>query len=91
VLSFKGLSFNLSYGLLGLLYSILLAWIRPQVAESQTALTPQMLENLVFVKSFQWFPWFFLAGWGIFLVFAALRLKGSTIHRKAWLVPQNEE
>jgi len=37
VLSFKGLSFNLAYGVIGVLYALLLAALRPQMAVSQPA------------------------------------------------------
>ncbi len=38
VLSFKGLSFNLAYGLIGVLYSVLLLFLRPQIAASHPGL-----------------------------------------------------
>jgi hypothetical protein len=82
VLSFKGLSFNLFYGLVGLLYAVLIAALRPQVAASHAGITPEALENLVFITSFQWFPWTFLAGLILFLVFAAHKLKSSNLHQQ---------
>ncbi len=83
VLSFKGLSYNLAYGLLGLLYSLLVAWTRPEIVRQYPAADPQMIENLVFKGTFSWFPWAFLAGFVIFFWFAAWRLKGSNRHRRA--------
>jgi len=82
VLSFKGLSFNLSYGIIGLLYSVLLSWLRPQVAITHTNINSQTLENIIFIKSFQWFPWAFFIGLVIFLMFAAQHLKGTRIHKQ---------
>jgi hypothetical protein len=74
VLSFKGLSLNLSYGLVGLLYSVLLAFLRPQVAQQHAEAGPQALENLIFIASLQWFPWVFLVGLALFLLFALDKL-----------------
>jgi hypothetical protein len=66
VLSFKGLSYNLSYGILGIGYALLLK-IKKQALESGSLpgtpeLDPAMIENLVFKNSFSWFPGTFLAG-----------------------------
>jgi MFS family permease len=47
VLSFKGLSFNLAYGLIGVLYSILLAFLRPQIAATNPGMDRLDLENAV--------------------------------------------
>ena len=84
VLSFKGLSFNLAYGLAGLLYAGLIAGLRPRIAETHTGLEATALENVVFIQSFQWFQWVFLAGFLVFLLFAARRLKSSDLHRQVW-------
>ena len=82
VLSFKGLSFNLFYGLVGLFYAVLIATLRPQVAATHAGINPESLENLVFIKSFQWFPWTFLFGLMLFLVFAAYKLKSTNLHQQ---------
>ena len=82
VLSFKGLAYNLSYGLIGLLYSLLVAWTRPEIVRQYPAAAPQMIENLVFKGTFSWFPWAFLAGLVIFFGFAGLRLRGADQHRR---------
>ncbi len=82
VLSFKGLAYNLSYGLIGLLYSLLVAWTRPEIIRQYPAADLQMIENLVFKGTFSWFPWAFLAGLVIFFGFAGWRLRGSDQHRR---------
>ena len=58
VLSFKGLAYNVSYGLLGVLYALLLK-IKKQGIISED------IENIVFIETFSWFPitfivWFFI-------------------------------
>ena len=82
VLSFKGLSFNLAYGVIGVLYSLLLAQLRFQVAAAQPGLVGAQLENLVFIKSIAWFPWYFLVTMLAVLVFARWRLKNTDAHKK---------
>jgi MFS family permease len=79
VLSFKGLFMNLSYGMIGLLYAFLFAMLRPGISEKHPHLADQLLENLVFIQSFQWFPWTFVIGLSLFLVFARHKLGSSAI------------
>ena len=74
VLSFKGLSYNLAYGVLGILYSILLAATRPGVEKLNPGATGDLMENLVFVKSFIWFPITLLVALTLFVCFALWRL-----------------
>jgi MFS family permease len=81
VLSFKGLSFNLAYGLIGVLYSILLAVLRPQIAASRPDLKLVGLENEVFIRSIFWFPWYFLLTMVTLLIIARWRLKNTNEHR----------
>lgn len=82
VLSFKGLSFNLAYGLIGVLYSMLLSHLSLQVAADQPDLISTQLENLVFVKSIAWFPGYFLLTMLAVLIFARWRLKNTDEHKK---------
>lgn len=75
ILSFKGLAFNLSYGLLGILYSALIAATRENIGNSQPNLEALVLENKVFIESFQVFPWFFLGLISFFILFGVIRYK----------------
>ena len=61
VLSFKGLSYNLTYGLLGVAYALILRLEKAGLA-NRDALDSGTLENLVFVQTFFWFPAFFVMG-----------------------------
>ncbi len=79
ILSFKGLSLNLSYGLVGLMYSALLALLRPQVTALHPDAGQPALENLLFIASMQWFPWVFLGGLALFLLFAVIKLKSKVL------------
>ncbi len=68
VLSFKGLFYNISYGMLGMGYAFLLK-TKKLVFESEIShyvenINPDtsMIENLVFRDSFSWFPGTFIVG-----------------------------
>jgi hypothetical protein len=50
VLSFKGLAYNVSYGVLGVLYALLLK------SKKEGLIITEALENKVFVDTFIWFP-----------------------------------
>jgi hypothetical protein len=78
VLSFKGLSFNLAYGLAGILYSLLLAFMRQQPATNPALVSGGELENLIFVKSFAVFPAAFLVALIPFVIYARRRMKSIT-------------
>lgn len=61
VLSFKGLSYNISYGLLGIAYALVLKLEKSGLAGKEMSGSDTM-ENLVFVNTFFWFPAFFVIG-----------------------------
>ena len=72
VLSFKGLSMNLAYGVVGILYSLLVAYLRANVSGSDAQaqeLTAEAIENMVFVKAMGWFPWYFSLTVAVVLVY----------------------
>jgi len=81
VLSFKGLSFNLAYGLIGVLYSILLVFLRPQIAASHPDLGRAVIENLVFINSIGWFPWYFLLTLAALLAVARWQLQNTDVYK----------
>ncbi len=66
VLSFKGLAYNLSYGILGVGYALLLKTkkqaLEPKFFLENKDIGPAMLENIIFKESFTWFPGTFLVG-----------------------------
>lgn len=82
VLSFRGLSFNLAYGLIGILYALLLAALRPQVAASHPGLSGAALENSVFIQSIGWFPGYFLVTLAVLLIVARWQLRSTKDHKQ---------
>jgi len=81
VLSFKGLSYNLAYGFIGLAYSLLLAHLRSDIVDLQMGHSPAGIEDLVFIGSIAWFPWYFLLVMAVSLVYAGHLLRGSSKHK----------
>jgi hypothetical protein len=77
-----GLWFNLAYGLFGVLYSLLLAHLRLQVAGAQPQIAGAQVENLIFIRSIAWFPGYFLLTMLALLLFARWRLKNTDMHKK---------
>lgn len=59
VLSFKGLFLNLGYGGIGLLYALLLTFLRKQTIQTQPELLEAALKNQVFISSLPWFVGYF--------------------------------
>lgn len=77
VLSFKGLSLNAAYGIIGLCYSIFLNFLRSDILESQPGISTDSLDREVFIESIAWFPWYFLIMFIILLVFARSRIRNT--------------
>jgi MFS family permease len=70
VLSFKGLAMNLGYGFIGILYALLLAFLRSEAQASHPELTADALKNSVFMASMAWFPGYLGIGLAVLLLFA---------------------
>jgi hypothetical protein len=77
VLSFKGLSFNLSYGLLGIFYALLLAGLRRHPEGISAEIGSQLFENLIFIRSFVWAPRAFSMGLIVLVAFSWWQLRKS--------------
>lgn len=74
VLSFKGLAYNLSYGLIGLVYAGLLQAKKGGLDSPD--FSSRSVENLVFQNTFFWFPLSLAAGLAVIAV--AVRVFGKT-------------
>jgi len=73
VLSFKGLSTNLSYGAVSLLYSGLMAWIKSGEIDPIAMGRKMTEQDSVFVQALGWFPWYFLCTLGLVVLVYRLR------------------
>ncbi len=72
VLSFKGLAYNLSYGILGILYALLLK------AEKEGVVISQTLENKIFIDTFIWFPGSFVLIFIILILICKIWLQSTS-------------
>ena len=61
VLSFKGLAFNLAYGIIGILFAWLIIHLRTDLSAAHPDWTRQLIDNQAFKDSFLWMPGYFLA------------------------------
>jgi hypothetical protein len=82
VLSFKGLAFNLGYGLIGLMYTALLALLRSGNHGEAVLLSPEVAEAAIFRDAMQFFPPYFLIGLLFLCGFAWWQLRPGSGHRK---------
>ena len=77
VLSFKGLAYNISYGLLGVLYAVLVSIRRSPVLSDNPLLSGQGLQDHLFMDTFCAFPITFVILMGLFLLYAVGKGKGA--------------
>ena len=77
VLSFKGLSTNVSYGAISILYSVLVAGIREGMPSDAMRESARGLETSVFVSSLQWLPAVFILGVLAALVLYRLKFRNN--------------
>jgi MFS family permease len=82
VLSFRGLFFNLAYGVSGMLYAVLLAALRPGLQSTHPQMNELMLKDLVFRAAMVWFPWYFAVLFIATLIYAKHRLRQVNAHRQ---------
>ena len=81
VLSFRGLSFNLGYGIIGIGYSLLVAYLRNREVISGSPLPGEVLEKAVFIESLAWFPWYFLAAAALPVLYVFRRMRRAEVLR----------
>jgi len=82
VLSFKGLSFNLSYGLIGFFYSIFFGIYRDILKLVNPEISHKIAENKAFMASIGWFNWYFIILFIIILITTFKILKGTSDIKK---------
>jgi len=74
VLSFKGMAFNLCYGMIGILFALLMQQMRNLSAASHPEWSSDLIEKQSFILSIGWFPWYTLLLFCGLLLFSRLRL-----------------
>ncbi len=71
VLSFKGMAFNLAYGLIGILFAVLVRELRPADGG------PTAGADMAFIGAIGWLPWYTLVILALIAVPCGLRLRNS--------------
>jgi hypothetical protein len=64
------------------LYSVLLVFLRPQIAASNPDLSRAAIENLVFTESLGWFPWYFFLTLAVLLIVSRWQLQNTDIYKR---------
>lgn len=83
VLSFKGMAFNLAYGLIGLLFALLVQQLRTQGAGVRPSESPGLsLADQAFKGAICWLPGYSLIILGSVILFCLYRLRGSEQSRQ---------
>ena len=81
VLSFKGMAFNLAYGLIGVLFALLMQFQRGAVQQAHPVISPELVENSAFRATIDWFPWYALLLIAVLALYSLHLLGNSCIHR----------
>ena len=77
VLSFKGMAFNLAYGLIGVLFALLTTHLREDARILHPKWPAATLESHAFREAVAWFPWYTVAGLVFAVACCALYLRKS--------------
>jgi MFS family permease len=82
VLSFKGMAFNLAYGLIGILFAVLVQQLRHREPAEQAADAGVSLADAAFTSAVAWMPGYSLVVLGLIGLYCGIRLKGSELIRQ---------
>ncbi len=74
VLSFKGLAFNLTYGVIGVLFAVLMASLRSDTALKWPEYSAIQVENVAFQSAINWFPWYLLILMALLIIYCRRKL-----------------
>ncbi len=77
VLSFKGMAFNLAYGIIGILFAQLIAMLRGDIGSEHPDWTEQLIENEAFKDSFLWMPGYFLVLFAVITLFSTYNQRNN--------------
>ncbi len=80
VLSFKGMAFNLAYGLIGFLFAMLIGYQRTTASAAHPDYSKTAIENLAFRGAIGWFPWYAIVCLVLTILYCVFRLPP---HKKA--------
>jgi len=79
VLSFKGLAFNLGYGLIGVFFAGLMQYQREQGRILHPGWLEDTIANFAFKAAIGWFPWYAIISLSIAIVYCGFKLKKNNL------------
>lgn len=81
ILSFKGLAFNLAYGLIGFFFALLIGRLRAGEMEVHPDWPTSAIEDAAFKAAIGWFPWYTVLCAAAIFLYCWYRLKNSDHHK----------
>ncbi|WP_457576980.1 MFS transporter [Desulfomarina sp.] len=75
VLSFKGLAFNLAYGLIGIFFAMLIQYQREKIHNAHPQWIADNIKNLAFKNAIDWFPWYTIVVLLLIVLYSGCRLR----------------
>ncbi len=75
VLSFKGLAFNLAYGLIGVFFAMLIQYQRRTIHNAHPLWLADDIKNLAFKSAINWFPWYTIVVLSLIIFYCGYRLR----------------
>ncbi len=82
VLSFKGLVFNLGYGLIGVLFALLMQQMRIYQGNINPHWGTDLIERHSFIASVGWFPWYTMLMFCLLMLFFRRWLSNISDHKE---------
>ena len=82
VLSFKGLAFNLAYGIIGVFFALLMQHHRALIQAENSEWNTKLVESSAFQATISWFPGYDLLLTAVIFAFCVLLLRKTKIHKE---------
>ena len=82
MLSFKGLAFNLAYGLIGIFFAGLIQYQKAQGQNAHPDWQPDAIADFAFISSVSWFPWYAIAALSIVSIYCGIRMRKNSSNRE---------
>jgi len=77
VLSFKGLAFNLAYGLIGIYFALLIQYQKEQGQNLHQDWQQDSIANFAFISAIHWFPWYAIFTLSTVVIYCGVKLHKS--------------
>ncbi len=75
VLSFKGLAFNLAYGLIGIFFALLIQYQKGRGQNIHPDWTQEGIADFAFISAIDWFPWYAIITLSIVIIYCGFKLQ----------------